>query len=309
MSQRNDEQIWWLVDQRRDRYISLSDRIWGMPELCYQEHRSAAEHVAMLEAEGFRITRNIAGIPTAMMGEAGEGGPVVAILGEFDALPGLSQEAGAPEQRPLPGNGNGHGCGHNLLGSAALLAAAAVKDWLKANKLPGRVRCYGCPAEEGGGAKGFMVRDGAFDDVDVEPLQCDQVTGDVVLEDGEAVVELVDLRAVHRIGIVEHEHARTAAIGIEEQVRLAKRDLRHSIHGMSPVKFGDGGRRAARTNPRRTVVWSSMLLFEGGPQSAHVVVRCDEQSYADRNKLGKQGDCLRTYRERMCADVIGGESV
>ena len=167
MSQCNDEQIWWLVDQRRDRYISLSNRIWGMPELCYQEHRSAAEHVAMLEAEGFHITRNIAGIPTAMMGEVGEGGPVVAILGEFDALPGLSQEAGAPEQRPLPGNGNGHGCGHNLLGSAALLAAAAVKDWLKANKLPGRVRYYGCPAEEGGGAKGFMVRDGAFDDVDV----------------------------------------------------------------------------------------------------------------------------------------------
>ena len=102
-----------------------------------------------------------------MIGEAGEGGPVIAILGEYDALPGLSQEAGIAEQRPLPGDGVGHGCGHNLLGAASLLAAAAVKDWLAANKLPGRVRYYGCPAEEGGAAKGFMVRDGAFADVDI----------------------------------------------------------------------------------------------------------------------------------------------
>ena len=163
----NTEEIWRLVDSRKAEYEALSDRVWGMPELCYAEHRSCAEHTAMLEAEGFRVTRNLAGIPTAVMGEAGEGGPVIAILGEYDALPGLSQEAGVAEKRPLPGDGNGHGCGHNLLGAAALLAAAAVKDWLRANNLPGRVRYYGCPAEEGGAAKGFMVRDGAFKDVDI----------------------------------------------------------------------------------------------------------------------------------------------
>jgi aminobenzoyl-glutamate utilization protein B len=164
---RNDEAIWQLVDARRETYSALADRVWGMPELCYNEHRSAAEHKAMLEAEGFRITTDVAGIPTAVMGEAGEGGPVIAILGEYDALPGLSQEAGVAEPRPVAGETNGHGCGHNLLGSASLLAAAAVKDYLKANNLPGRVRYYGCPAEEGGAAKGFMVRDGAFDDVDI----------------------------------------------------------------------------------------------------------------------------------------------
>ncbi|UFN49352.1 M20 family metallopeptidase [Roseomonas sp. OT10] len=164
---RNTEEIWRLVDQRRDDYVALSDRIWDMPELAYGEHRSCAEHTKQLEAEGFRVTTNVAGIPTAVMGEAGEGGPVIAILGEYDALPGLSQEAGIAEHKPLPGDGVGHGCGHNLLGSASLLAAAAVKDWLAANNLPGRVRYYGCPAEEGGAAKGFMVRDGAFDDVDV----------------------------------------------------------------------------------------------------------------------------------------------
>jgi len=121
----------------------------------------------MLESEGFRVTTNVADIPTAVMGEAGEGGPVIAILGEYDALPGLSQQAGVAEPRPVEGNSNGHGCGHNLLGSASMLAATAVKDFLAASGLKGRVRYYGCPAEEGGAAKGFMVRSGAFDDVDI----------------------------------------------------------------------------------------------------------------------------------------------
>ncbi|MGH7068474.1 MAG: M20/M25/M40 family metallo-hydrolase, partial [Acetobacteraceae bacterium] len=159
----NTEEIWRLVDAKKDQFNALSDRVWGMPELAYAEHRSVAEHVAMLEAEGFRITRNVAGIPTAVTGEAGAGGPVIAILGEFDALPGLSQEAGVAEPRPLEAGGNGHGCGHNLLGSASLLAATAVKDYLAANGIKGRVRYYGCPAEEGGAAKGFMVRSGAFE--------------------------------------------------------------------------------------------------------------------------------------------------
>ena len=162
----NSADIWERVEAKQDAYIALSDRIWGMPELNFQETRSSAEHVAMLEAEGFRVTRGLAGIPTAVMGEAGEGGPVIAILGEFDALPELSQEAGVAEHRPLPGNGPGHACGHNLLGAGAMLAATAVKDWLAAQGIPGRVRYYGCPAEEGGAAKAFMVRDGVFADVD-----------------------------------------------------------------------------------------------------------------------------------------------
>jgi aminobenzoyl-glutamate utilization protein B len=163
----NTEEIWRLVDAKQTPFTELSDRVWGMPELCYGEFRSCAEHTAMLEQQGFRVTKDVAGIPTAVMGEAGEGGPVIAILGEYDALPGLSQEAGVAEPRPLPGNGYGHGCGHNLLGSASLLAATAVKDYLAAQGIKGRVRYYGCPAEEGGAAKGFMARAGVFSDVDV----------------------------------------------------------------------------------------------------------------------------------------------
>jgi aminobenzoyl-glutamate utilization protein B len=163
----NTEAIWRLVDERRDDYEALSDRVWEMPEICYTEFRSVAEHRAMLDKEGFRITENLAGIPTAVMGEAGEGGPVIAILGEYDALPGLSQVAGIAEPKELLPGGHGHGCGHNMLGSAALLAAAAVKNYLAAQGVNGRIRYYGCPAEEGGAAKTFMVREGLFEDVDV----------------------------------------------------------------------------------------------------------------------------------------------
>ena len=163
----NRSDIWRDVDAIKGRFIDLSDKVWSMPEVCYTEARSAAEHLAELRHQGFRIAENVAGIPTALMGEWGEGGPVIAFLGEYDALPGLSQEAGVAEHRPLEAGGHGHGCGHNLLGSAALLAATAVKDWLAARKVPGRVRYYGCPAEEGGAAKTFMVRSGAFDDADI----------------------------------------------------------------------------------------------------------------------------------------------
>jgi aminobenzoyl-glutamate utilization protein B len=163
----NSEKIWQLVDARKEAYEALSDRVWEMPEICYTEYRSVAEHRAMLEAEGFRISENVAGIPTAVVGEAGEGGPVIAILGEYDALPGLSQVAGIAEPKELVAGGAGHGCGHNMLGSAALLAATAVKNYLAERGIKGRVRYYGCPAEEGGAAKVFMVRAGHFEDVDI----------------------------------------------------------------------------------------------------------------------------------------------
>lgn len=162
---RNSNVIWEYVDNHSNDFVGLSDRVFDVPETLYNEYESVAEHKAMLDKQGFRVTENAAGIPTAVLGEAGDEGPVIAILGEFDALPYLSQEPGVAEPKPLENGGNGHGCGHNLLGSAALLAATAVKDWLAETGIKARVRYYGCPAEEGGAAKAFMVRDGLFDDV------------------------------------------------------------------------------------------------------------------------------------------------
>src|SRR5256885_10401800 len=160
----NRSNIWRGVDTIKPRFVELSDRVWAMPEVCYTEARSSAEHLAELRHQGFRVTEQVAGIPTAVMGEWGEGGPVIAFLAEYNALPGLSQEAGVAEPRPLEAGGHGHGCGHNLLGSAALLAATAGKAWLSDHKMPRRVRYYGCPAEEGGAGKGLLVRDGGLDD-------------------------------------------------------------------------------------------------------------------------------------------------
>lgn len=154
------------VEIHRGDLEALADQVWATPELLYGEFASCAAHTDVLRAKGFRVSEAVTGIPTAVTGEAGSGGPVIAILGEYDALPGLSQVAGVAEPRPLVDGGNGHGCGHNLLGAGALLAACALKDWLEATGTPGRVRYYGCPAEEGGAAKAFMVRDGAFADVD-----------------------------------------------------------------------------------------------------------------------------------------------
>lgn len=167
MSTNDRQDLWQKVEDEKQRLIEMSDRVWGMPEVCYTEERSMAEHKAELLHHGFRVTEGIAGIPTSVIGEAGEGGPVIAFLGEYDALPGLSQEAGASEHKPVEAGGNGHGCGHNLLGAGALLAAVGLKNFLAEKGIAGRVRYYGCPAEEGGAAKAFMVRAGAFDDVDV----------------------------------------------------------------------------------------------------------------------------------------------
>ncbi|WP_319825924.1 M20 family metallopeptidase [Thalassovita sp.] len=155
-----------LIDDLKPGYIDLSDRIWDMPELRFMEEKAAAAQIEMLEAAGFRVTRNVAGIPTAFMAEAGSEGPVIGFLGEFDALAGLSQEAGIAEKRPIETGGNGHGCGHNLLGAGAMLAAVATRDYLAESGKSGRVRYFGCPAEEGGSGKTFMARDGAFNGLD-----------------------------------------------------------------------------------------------------------------------------------------------
>lgn len=163
----NAHPIWPLVEAAAPRLVDLSHRVWATPETCYAERQSVAAHAEELRAQGFDVTENPAGIPTAVIGEAGEGGPVIAFLGEFDALANLSQEADLTEPQPVADGANGHGCGHNLLGSAAMLAAVAVRDWLKETGTPGTVRYYGCPAEEGGAGKTFMVRDGLFSDVDI----------------------------------------------------------------------------------------------------------------------------------------------
>ena len=154
------------IDAHAAHYGDVAHQIWGFAEVGYQEVKSSALLQSELSAAGFRMKPGIAGMPTAFTAEYGSGKPVIAILGEFDALPGLSQDT-TPEQHALVVGGAGHGCGHHLFGTAAAASAIAVKEWMIANKVAGTLRFYGTPAEEGGAGKVYMVRDGLFDDVDV----------------------------------------------------------------------------------------------------------------------------------------------
>jgi aminobenzoyl-glutamate utilization protein B len=155
-----------LVEKRAQDLISLSDQVWSLAETALRETRSAAVLADYAERQGFRVTRGGAGMPTAFIAEYGSGRPIIGIMGEYDALPGLSQKA-EPTRTPLLANAPGHGCGHNLFGAASLGAAAAIKDLIDQKKLTGTVRFYGTPAEESVGGKVYLAREGAFKDVDV----------------------------------------------------------------------------------------------------------------------------------------------
>ena len=159
------ENVLKQMDARAAHYGDVSHRIWEFAEVGYKEQKSAELLKSELRQAGFTVEDNVAGIPTAFTASWGQGKPVIAVLGEYDALPGLSQEA-VPERKPVVEGAPGHGCGHNLLGAASLFAAVSVKDWLVAKKIPGAIRFYGTPAEEGGGGKLYMARAGAFQDVD-----------------------------------------------------------------------------------------------------------------------------------------------
>ncbi len=153
------------MDADLPKYAALSRQIWEFAEIGYQEKRSSTLLVEQLKAAGFRVETGVAGMPTAFVATVGQGKPVIGIMGEFDALPGLSQET-VPEKKPVVAGANGHGCGHNLFGVATLQAAIELKRVMEERKLPGTLRLYGTPAEEGGGGKIHMIRAGLFKDAD-----------------------------------------------------------------------------------------------------------------------------------------------
>ncbi len=153
------------VEAEQERTARVAKQIWDYAELGYLETRSSGLLVDELQKEGFAIRPSVAGIPTAFVAEWGSDGPVIGLLAEFDALPGITQST-SPTRDPLADKHAGHACGHNLFGAGSLTAAIAIKNWLEATGTPGRVRLYGTPAEEGGSGKVYMARAGLFDDAD-----------------------------------------------------------------------------------------------------------------------------------------------
>ncbi|MGB5358742.1 MAG: amidohydrolase [Eudoraea sp.] len=164
-AQDTTDEVLLELNKKSEAYGDIAQNIWEFAEMGYLEEKSSALLQKTMSDEGFTIKKGVAGIPTAFIAEYGSGAPIIAILGEYDALPGLSQKA-VPE-RASANMAAGHGCGHHLFGTASAAAAIAVKDWMKASNTKGTIRFYGCPAEEGGSGKVYMVRDGLFNDVDI----------------------------------------------------------------------------------------------------------------------------------------------
>jgi len=184
-----------LIDNNKEIYFDLSDKIWDIAETKFHEKESAKTLISLLEKEGFSIQTNIADIETAFIASYGSKGPIIGFLGEYDALPELNQKAGSTkkESDPSLGTTNGHGCGHNLLGTASLAATIATKEYIEENNIEAQIRFYGCPAEEGGSGKTFMARSHVFDDLDIaicwHPGTDNAIIGSKTLANIQAVFE------------------------------------------------------------------------------------------------------------------------
>ena len=155
------------IDKHKSKFENVALEIWDYAELGYLEKNSSSLLASSLEDEGFTIIKGLAGIPSAFIAEFNNGGPVIGILGEFDALPGLAQTTSPFKEVANNSNGAGHACGHHLFGAASAWAAVAIKEWIVKNNIRGTIRFYGTPAEEGGSGKVYMVREGLFEDVDI----------------------------------------------------------------------------------------------------------------------------------------------
>ena len=173
------------LEERAEDFYKLSDKIWENAEIRFKEKQSVKDYVAFLKNEGFSITVGEAGLKTGFHAEWGSGKPVIGFLGEYDALAGLSQKAGVSVKESLVKDGNGHGCGHNLLGVGALMGAVGFKHYLETEGKSGTVVFFGCPAEEGGSGKTFMAREGCFDQLDLalswHPNDCNMMPPGSVL--------------------------------------------------------------------------------------------------------------------------------
>ncbi|MEC7621596.1 MAG: amidohydrolase [Candidatus Neomarinimicrobiota bacterium] len=166
ISQTTKNQFQQSIDDRAEQFETIAKSIWDWAEMGYQEEKSSSLLQQTLKEEGFSIQAGVADLPTAFIAEYGSGSPIIGILAEFDALPGISQQV-ATVRKPIPNKNGGHACGHHLFGTASTAAAITIKNYLNKTKTKGTIRLYGTPAEEGGSGKVYMVRSGLFDDVDI----------------------------------------------------------------------------------------------------------------------------------------------
>ncbi len=214
MSADKERALDW-IEKNEKVLVEISDKVWEFAELGLIEFKSSALLADELEKHGFRVERGIAGMPTAFVATWGEGKPVIGIMGEYDALPGLSQKK-VPWAEPLEPGKPGHGCGHNIYGTSGMAAAIAVKKAMEKQRMKGAIKFFGCPAEENFSGKVFMVRDGYFGDADAVISHHPSDMNEVTLESSLAVNSV----KFHFYGKASHagaspEHGRSALDGVE----------------------------------------------------------------------------------------------
>jgi aminobenzoyl-glutamate utilization protein B len=275
------------IDRQSADMTGLSDQIWAFAETSLRETRSAAALADYAEARGFEVERGVAEMPTAFIASYGKGRPIIGIMGEYDALPGISQKA-QTKQEALEGGAAGHGCGHNLFGPASLAAAIAIKQLIAAGELEGTIRFYGTPAEEDVGGKVYMIREGLFDDLDIALAWH---PGDTITADTEGSQAMVDL-AVEFRGRTAHAAAdpwngRSALDGVElftHAINLMQEHVRPTVRIHYVIT--DGG-DVPNVVPAYAKVWCWMR------DSEHTSV----DKLVERARAAAQGAALATGTE------------
>ena len=231
------------IEGEAEKFTALSDKIWELAELSLKEYKSTEAYIAILHELGFEVEEKVAGIDTAFLGKWGSGKPVIGILGEFDALSGLSQVGGIAEKEELIKGGNGHGCGHNMLGAGALAAAYGVKEYLKATGKEGTVIFYGTPGEEGGAGKAFMAKEKLWYDLDLaltwHPSDVNEVTTGTC---NSCIQTLYKFRGVASHAAGDPEHGRSALDAVE-LMNIGVQYLREHIKDDARIHYAmiDGG--------------------------------------------------------------------
>lgn len=296
----NKELIYASVQNAADTIISLSDKIWGFAELSMQEHQTASAYISVLKENGFEVAEHLVGLPTAFLGRYGTGKPVIGILGEFDALSGLSQAAGVcyPDTN-CPGS-NGHGCGHNLLGAASLGAAIAIKEQIQAGNLSGTIVFYGCPGEEGCAGKVFMARDGMFRDLDAALSWHPGDTNEVVTGSNAASLQV----EYTFTGIASHaadapDHGRSA-LDAAELMNIGVQFLREHMPQHSSVHYAFTN--AGGISPNVVQSTATLVYMVRGEN-----VKCAKALLARVDKIA-QGAALMTETAVISRQIDGTSS-
>lgn len=290
------------IDEKQDIIIHVADSVWEYAELSLREYRSCALYCEVLEKEGFLVERGICGIETAFSASFGSGEPIIGILAEYDALSGLSQKAGAEKREEAVCGGNGHGCGHNLLGAGALAAAIGIKAYLEQADRPGTVILYGCPGEEGGAAKAFMARDGVWKKLDAALTWHPEDVNEVATGSSNSCIQT----QYQFTGIASHaagapEKGRSALDAVE-LMNIGVQFLREHMSDKARIHYAitdAGGNSANVVQPRASVLYMV--------RSNHVAEAVELQKRVDKIAEGAALMTETVFEKKFidgCADTV-----